>query len=143
MNERKTLKSGNVVLLQMASFAVSMKLLKVVVNEVKQVDVGDALKLGGEMKIENLAGMDLPVDALKNLVCQLLGSDALEMAIRDCMKGCQYNGEAIKPDTFEDENARADYLPVAWEVIQLNLGPFFKGLSFKSSEIKPPVIAGP
>src|SRR4051812_36886787 len=121
MNERKTLDSGSVLTLQMASFAVSSRLVKAVAKEFQSVVLGDDFKLGGETSIAKLAAMDLPVDGIKNLICQFLGSSAVEAAVWDCMKGCQYNGEAIGKDTFEPEDARQDYLPTAWEVIQLNL----------------------
>lgn len=142
MNERKTLKSGVVVELQMASFSVSMRLLKAVVNEVKAVDLG-GFKFGAEVKLEEIMKTDLPVDALKNVVCQMLGSDPVEAAVRDCMKGCLYDKQAIRGDTFEEENARQDYLPVAWEVIQFNLAPFFKGLDLKSSRGSDPTTSAP
>jgi hypothetical protein len=142
MNQKKTLKSGVVLELQMSSFALAMRLLKTIVNEIKSVDLG-GFKFGAEVKIEELMKADLPIDALKNVVCQLLGSDAVELAVRDCMKCCIYDKTAIRGDTFEEENARQDYLPVAWEVIQFNLRPFFEGLSLKSSGSSAPPTSGP
>lgn len=143
MNEKKTLASGRVLILQMASFAIASRLMKAVAGELKAVKLGDALKLSGAMTAADLMQADLPVDALKDLVCQLLGSEPVEEAVRECMKGCQYNGEAMGADTFEPEDARQDYLPAAWEVMTLNLTPFFKSLSSKFSGAKPPAIAGP
>lgn len=143
MNEKKTLASGNVLLLQMATFTVANRLLKAIANELKTVKVGDALNLSAGMSVEKLHQMDLPVDALKDLVCQMLASDGVEAALRECMKGCQYNGEAIGKDTFEPEEARQDYLPTAWEVIRLNLVPFFSGLSLKLSTAKPEATGSP
>jgi hypothetical protein len=142
MNERVTLKSGIVLELQMASFSLSMRLLKTIVNEVKTVDLG-GFKFGAEVKVEELLKADLPVDALKNVVCQLLGSDAVELAVRDCAKVCLYDKQAIRQDTFEEENARQDYLPVAWEVIRFNLTPFFRGLGLKSSGDGKPSTSAP
>ncbi len=133
MNERKTLASGRVLLLQLSSFAVSSRLRKVVMTELKQVNLKDVMKLAGGMTPDQLlASGDLPIDTLKDLVCQFLASDAVESALWDCMKVCQYQGEKITTETFENEDARADYLPAAWEVMVLNLAPFFKGLNLRS-----------
>lgn len=142
MDERVTLKSGAVLQLQMPTFAVSMKLLRAVVNELKSADLGD-IKLGADLDMVKLMQMDLPVNALKNVIFQLLGSTAIEQALADCMKGCQYQGEKITKDSFEPQDARPDFLPVAWEVMQFNLSPFFSGLTSKSSTDKPPAADGP
>lgn len=133
MNERKVLPSGAVLILQLSAFAVSARLRKVILGELKQVDVSEVAKIAGGMTPEELlAKGDLPIDTLKDLLCQLLASDAVEAALWDCMKVCQLQGERITPETFEPEEARADYIPVAWEVTVLNLRPFFKGLALKS-----------
>lgn len=142
MNSKKTLNSGAVLVLQMASFALSMRLLKAIAGEVKAVDLGE-FKLGASVNVQELMKADLPVDALKNVVCQVIASDAVEAALRDCAKTCTYQGESIRADTFEEEHAREDYLPVAWEVIQYNLAPFFRGLSSKSSASSAPPTGGP
>lgn len=143
MNEKKTLASGSVIILQMATFTLASRLMKAVATELKAVKIGDALNLSAGMSPEKLMGEDLPVDALKDLACQLLASDKVEEALRECMKGCQYNGEAITKDTFEPEDARQDYLPAAWEVITLNLSPFFKGLNLRSLVSKAPGTSSP
>lgn len=133
MNERKTLKSGKVLLLQLSSFAVSSRLRKAVAVELKAVNLGDVVKMASGLPVEELLVKgDLPIDTLKSLVCQFLASDSVEAALWECMKVCQYNGERITPETFEAEDARGDYLPAAWEVMVLNLAPFFKGLDLKS-----------
>lgn len=136
MNERLSLESGHELLLQMPPFAVSMKLLRTVVNELKSADLGD-IKLNGQLDMAKVMQMDLPINALKNAVFQLVGSTAVEQALGDCMKGCQYQGEKITKDSFEGPDARQDYLPVAWEVMKFNLSPFFSGLTSKSSTDSP------
>lgn len=119
------LKSGAVLVVNMAPFSSSNKLLKVIVKELKNV----------EIELENLdlakfASQD--INTLKNAVCQMLASDALEQAVFECMAKCTYNGSRIVKDTFEPEDARGDYLPCAWEVIKANLRPFFSGLDLSS-----------
>ena len=130
MNKEITLASGNVLCFQMASFSEGMKLFKVIANEIKQVDASFDMN-----NLKGLMAQEVKGDALnvmKNLVCQLIGSDALERALGPCMARCTYNGHAIKPDAFEPEEARGDYLPCAWEVIRGNVAPFFNGLNLQS-----------
>lgn len=143
MNSRKTLKSGKVLTLQIASFAVASKLRQAVAIELKGVNLGETFKIAAGASATDLGGMDLPVDALKNLVCQFLASEAVERAVFECMKVCQYQGERIGQDTFEPEDAREDFLPVAWEVMVMNLAPFFKGLDWRSLINAPPSTSSP
>lgn len=133
MNEKKTFASGKAIVLQLSEFRVSARLRKVVAKEIRTIDFKEVMKLAGGLSPEELlAKGDLPIDTLKDLACQLLASDEVEEALWECMKVCQYNGERITPETFEPEDARADYLPAAWEVMVLNLAPFFKGLNLRS-----------
>ena len=141
MKQETTLKSGIVLRLQVATFKQSMRLLKVVVNEIKAVDLG--IVVNGQIDLKKLQSMDLPVDAIKNVVCQMIGSDAVDKALSECMGVCLYDGEKITAETFESENARQDYLPVAWEVMQVNLLPFFSGLDLKSLGSSTPAESDP
>lgn len=125
MNEEVTLKSGRKLQLQIATFTVSMRLFKTIANELKVVDI----KIDG-LSMEKIKTTDVMV--LKNAVLQLLGSDTLETAIRECMKCCLYDNQKIGPATFEPQDARRDYLECAWEVIKFNLSPFFGSLDFAS-----------
>lgn len=120
MNEIQ-LNSGAVLAVSIAPFSSSKKLLNVVMQELKDVD----LELEN-LDLANFASQD--INTLKNAICQLLGSENLERAVFECMAKCTYNGSRIVKDTFEPEEARADYLPCAWEVIKANLRPFFKNL---------------
>ncbi len=124
MNEI-TLKSGAILVTQIAPFSSGSKLLKTLLRELKDVDI--QLE---NLDLSQIASQD--INTLKNAVCQLLGSDVLEQAVFECMGRCSYNGLRIVRDTFEPENARQDYLPVAWEVIKVNLRPFFSGLDLSS-----------
>jgi len=119
------LKSGAVLVVNMAPFSSSNKLLKVIMRELKTVD----LELEN-LDLAKIASQD--INTLKNAVCQLLSSDALEQAVFECMGKCTYNGSRIVKDTFEPDDARQDYLPCAWEVIKANLRPFFSGLDLSS-----------
>lgn len=125
--EKLTLKSGATLELQMAPFAVSMKLVKTLSNELKLVN----LQLEG-LSLEKIKGSG--IEGIKNAVLQILGSDAVELSLRPCLERCLYNGTKITPDVFESPQAREDYLPVAWEVIKFNAGPFFRNLGLPFSK---------
>jgi hypothetical protein len=123
--EKITLKSGATLDIQLAPFAEAMRLFKTIANELKSADV----QLDG-LSMEKIKGTD--INGIKNAVLQLLGSDAIEASVRTCMVRCLYNGTKITPQTFEPNDARQDYLPVAWEVVKFNMGPFFAGLDLSS-----------
>ena len=131
------LKSGAVAELSMASFAVSARLFKAMANELKLVDVD----IEG-VDLSKVQDMDL--NAIKNAILQLLGSDQIEKYLFDCMARCTYQGQKITTATFDTEEARGDYLPIALEVIKLNVLPFFKNLDLSSlAPAKPPAKSSP
>jgi len=132
MSEPITLKSGAVLVLGSPSFAHGMKLFKVIVNELKLVDLDIS-----SLDLRTFAGKD--INSLKNAIFQLLGSDALEAAIFDCAIKSTYNSMKITRETFAPDEARADYFPVAWEVIKHSLRPFFSNLDLSFlTDAKPP-----
>lgn len=128
MQDPITLKSGNLLAIGLAPFSVANKLLKTVARELTSVSFDLDL---GNVDLAHISPKD--INTLKNAAFQLLQSDVVEAAVLGCMERCLYNGQKITAKTFEDENARADYLPVAWEVMKANLTPFFKNLAFASS----------
>lgn len=136
MTDEMTLKSGNTVTLGMASFADGMRLFKVLVSELKLVDI-DLTSLAD---VGALAGKD--INSIKNVLLQVLGSEALEQAVFKCAERSLYNGQRITRTSFEDEQARGDFFEVAWEVMRFNLSPFFKNLDWKSW-IAPRQVASP
>lgn len=135
-----SLPSGARLELQHAPFSVSMKLLKTIARELAAVSLGLKIDLNladPQAMISKLLREDLPLDLIKNAVCQLVASDAVEAVVAECLGRCLYNNVGIDKKTFEPAGARGDYLPAAWEVIQFNLRPFFSGLSLPSSTAKP------
>lgn len=142
--EVAVLPSGAKLELQHAPFSVSHKLLKVVMRELAAVPLGlniDVNFASDPAALAALLSKDVPLDLLKNGLCQLIASDAIEQALGECMARCLYEGRAIGKDTFENSNARGDFLPAAWEVMKLNLLPFFSGLLSKSLTGKNPAGA--
>lgn len=133
MNEPITLKSEAVLAVQLAPFTTANKLVKAVARELALVSFDMEL---GKVDLSNLQPKDL--NTLKNAAFQLLQSDTVETCLFACLERCLYNGQRITRDTFEKPEARADYLPVAWEVMKANLVPFFKNLGFVSSTNEAP-----
>ena len=127
--EQKKLPSGATIELHVADFEASMTLLETVVAELKAVNVD--LTVDPANIAESLA-QEMPVGLIKNVLCQVLGSKALKRDLNACMGRCLYAGEAIGKNTFEPVIARGDYFPAAWEVLKINLLPFFKGVDLKS-----------
>jgi len=126
MQDPITLKSGSILEIGIAPFSTGTRLMKTIARELASVKFDlDATNLS------NLSGQDINV--IKNAIFQLVQSEAVETAVLECAKRCLYNGEKITPQTFEPEDARQDYLPVVWEVMQANLSPFFKSLGLSSS----------
>ncbi len=131
-----TLKNGHVLGLTIADFGPANRLRKEMVRELRTVRVDTDIDLQALQKNPGkLFEMELDAKTLntvKDLVCQLLGSDAVEAAALECMKKCTLQGEKITLGSFEKEETREDFLVVAWEVIKTNVGPFFAGLDLKS-----------
>ena len=127
MGTIKTLDSGAVLDLTLAPFEAGHKLLKAVMREIEQVNVSKEA-LSGEMN-------EGALNTIKSLLARLIYSDAVEAALWPCMDRALYNNKRISKDLFEDEAARADYLPVVKEVLLFNLSPFTKNLTSLLSEV--------
>lgn len=134
------LKSGRTLLITIAPFAVANKLRKTVAAELLKVEI-DVGKLDMSLDIRNLDPRAL--NTLKDVVCQMLASDQVEACFFECAARCTIDGSSIKKDSFENEDARGDFLPCAWEVIRHNLAPFFESLDLSSLTSAPPPKSGP
>lgn len=65
---------------------------------------------------------------LKNPICAILSSKSIIDAAKICFKRATYNGLKIDSQTFENRDARPDFLPVVFYVIKENVSPFFENL---------------
>jgi hypothetical protein len=128
--EITTLKSGAKVELHEADFETANALFQAVAAEVIKVQTGIKFDLSRGMA--GLAEIEFPLDAMKNVICQIAASKEAGALIMDCMGSCLYNGQKITRATFQPTSARQDYLPLALEVMKLNVLPFFSGLDLKS-----------
>lgn len=121
------LPSGALLEAKPASFRDSNTLLKVIARELAAVrfdlDVG-------EINLSKLTARDL--ESIKSAIFQLVQSEAVEQAVWACAKKSLYNHQTIIPSMFDAESARQDYFLVAWEVVKVNLRPFFLGINWSS-----------
>lgn len=125
MQDPITLKSGSTFQGTVAPFEDADELAKIVAKELLAVDFNMET-----VNFAELSGKD--VNTLKNVAFQLLSSKALSGQLWKCLTRCLLNGQKITKESFAAEEARQDYYPVAWEVMKLNLRPFFKGLDLSS-----------
>ena len=105
-NAEITLGTGSKLLIKLASFEAGMALMQAV----------------------SKASAGSPADSSLGSMTLVSNRDVRD-ALFACFNGCVLNGVKITRDTFEEENARADYILVALEVITKNLEVFTKGLS--------------
>ncbi len=108
------LKSGKELVITLAPFAASKALWQAVLEEAKGLNIQDDTDLG--------------VALIKDLFCVGFSSKKIEAALDECLKRATYAGLKIDADTFEKEEARADYIEVCYEVAKANLLPFTKSL---------------
>lgn len=116
------LKSGKELRITLAPFADSKALLQAVLKEAK------ALKLE--------SSTELDIGLLKDALCTALSSREVEAALEKCMARALYDGVKITADTWENADARGDYLEVCFEVAKENIGPFMKNLSAQFAMLK-------
>ena len=143
------LPSGRKLRLAVAPFSTANKLRKVVASELLAVRIDvDLAKIDFELDVSKMDSRAL--NTMKDVVCKLLASDAVEACFWECAARCTLDGVKItrgddrNPGTFDDVESRPDMLPVAWEVIRANLAPFFAGLgSLFSTAIKPKTKSQP
>lgn len=121
------LPSGHKLGLAVAPFKSASKLRRVLAAELLSVNLDvDVSKLSLEMDVSKLDARGL--NTLKNLFCKLLSSEAVENVVFECAARCTLEGKKIDPALFDDETLRADFVPVAQEVMKLNAAPFFASL---------------
>lgn len=128
-----TLDSGKELVIELAAPEPAFALLDAVMADLKAVDLDLS-----SLDLKGLQAQDINV--IKNLLCQFLGSKAIREAFFACAGKCLYDGKRITRETFAGADARADFLPVAQEVIKANLAPFFGSLVSKSSASKLPLL---
>lgn len=78
-------------------------------------------------KVNDLIASD-KLDKLVNIALAVNSNKEVYNALWTCLGRCLYNGEKITKETFEDLDARKQFLPIAFKCIEVNLEPFTDGL---------------
>lgn len=113
MKETK-LPSGAILKIQLAPFADSRALYQAILEEAR------GLKLD--------MSADVDGNFYKDIFCVGFSSKKIEACVWKCIERCLYNDLKMNLDTFEPEEARADYAVVLFEVTKENVSPFTKDL---------------
>lgn len=131
-----TLKSGNTLEVQQASFEHSWNLTQAVASELAKGLPG--FKVDG-LDVEMLQ-KDLDLGKVMSVVCQLIASPTIYALVWPCFAPCLYNKQKIikGESVFDDEAARQDFLPCVVEILKANVLPFMKGLDLSSLSKRDP-----
>lgn len=121
MSEKFTLPSGAVLEVTPLPYEEAWGVAQVLVSEIGKLNVD----LKG-IDFTSLTAMD--VLAFKNPICAIIASKEILDVVKAAFKRCTYNGQKITVDTFESSDSRADFLPVAFYVLKVNVSPFFGSL---------------
>lgn len=108
------LPSGAKLRVDMCDYSTSKKLLSAFLSEMKQN------KINPQDEID--------ANFYKDIFCSCFTSTLIESAMKDCFKKALYNNNPITDELFENEKSREDYLQICFHVIEVNIGPFLKGL---------------
>jgi hypothetical protein len=109
-----TLESGATLIMSDVPFAEARELEVAVASEFRK------LKLDPQAEID--------VNFIKDIALTAVSSKEIELALWKCLGRCTYNGNRIKKETFEPDEAREDFHQVCLEVAQHTLAPFMKNL---------------
>lgn len=89
--------------------------------------------------LQECKGVELDVNAIKNVFCLAFSSPRLEACIWKCLENClsNHSGHDLKitKETFESEEAREDFVTVFIEVGRHVLMPFLNPLIARSQAL--------
>lgn len=143
-----TLRSGRDLKINLAPFGSGWRLYQTICREVRGVPLNlegvdlSAIKL--DLNAQVTPGNIPPqaVQIIKDLYCQIVASEPIEKCLWECFAKCLYNNERIQKDTFEPEEARADFTQIAKEVLIANVAPFLPSLDLSSLIAEPATKPG-
>lgn len=117
MGKELSLPSGAKLVVNAAPFSEANKLWQACAKELARLKIN--------------MSTDVDINFIKDVICIASSSPEIEAALTPCLRRCLYGGTRIDDATFEEEDARQDYLIVVSEVLKANVFPFFKGLASK------------
>jgi hypothetical protein len=113
-----TLKSGVEIDVTQAPYRDAMALHKALLSSIKGLPISD-----------DILKMDISI--LKDAIVSAAISQEVEDALFKCGERATYANIRITQDLFDDTKvgtkAREDFYEIAWRIIEVNCGPFFKG----------------
>lgn len=125
-----TLPSGRIANIRIADFHDGMKLQNAIVKEaaregVKELDIKNLLNAATSGKI-----MEANID-MGAIVMATIGaatSENVYSTLWPCLKQSSIGGERITESSFDLEEHRGDFYPIAIECVKVNLRPFWMAL---------------
>ena len=111
LGEEITLQSGNTLRVQKASFNNANTLTNTIID-----------RLGGLLGTATSDAEIAPV--LISGLSKIISDSEVQSQIISCFQGCLYNNQNLKKDTFEDVEARKDYIEVLIIVAEANVKDF-------------------
>jgi hypothetical protein len=126
MPEKLTL-NGKEAIINIASFKAASNLRKAITK----------VAADAKVDIEKLDLKTLAFEQLFSLILKLDSNEEFERALFECLAFCAYDKEKITADTFESEENRELYYPLAMACLKKNLTSFLKPLlaMFKKQEV--------
>ena len=122
------LASGNELDMSSQAFAVGSGMYKVICRELKNVDIKDGIDFRTFFDKKSVPKGE-EINFIKDIFFSISSSEEFEALLFKCFEKCNWNKRKVVPALFdESDEAKADYIEMAWEVSKLNLAPFFKSL---------------
>ena len=126
-----TAPSGAKVEVTISDYSTCFDLMKAVLKAVRSGGV--ASKIPENLQLSDLgkfSEMDIKdLGGFADAVIDIITSKEVEELAFKCMERAIYNDQRITRATFEPEEARGDFIFVAFQVIKINLNPFGSRLS--------------
>lgn len=102
-----------------------------------QKAIGRALK-GMRIDLPGSVKEDLKAEGLSDIISALL-SVAVDDEVENCLFACAsravLGNEKITVEFFEKVDNRQYFYPIMYEIIMVNVGPFFSGIASKFGDI--------
>ena len=128
--EEITLKSGNVLKVNVAPFIDAIRLTNIVAKAFSQRGLDFKIDRDTELKFETLFNKN--PDAFVKGLADIVFEEFVMNVVFKCAERCIYvkRGVSLKinPDTFEDEEAREDFYEIMYKIAYANIKPFFANL---------------
>lgn len=132
------LPSGKTAIINVSDFQDGVKLQNRLIKEaakegVKELDIKKFIQA---FQNGNLLNADIDLNAIILAVIGAATSDEVYEALWPCLKKSTYDKERITKATFDSEEARGDFYPIAIECCKVNILPFWKALLSKFDGIE-------